>query len=73
MQYKPAMCPWHEGEQSGRQVNSILGFIRRESAASRSRKLILLLSSALLRPHLKFWVQFWTPQHERATEVLERV
>lgn len=35
-------------------------------------EVVLCLSSALLRPHLDCWVQFWDPQYRRDMEVPER-
>jgi len=52
--------------------NCILGCIKR-SMASRSRKVILPLYSAVVRPHLESCVQLWSPQHRKDMDLLERV
>ena len=53
-------------------ANRILGFISR-SVSYRSEEVILKLYLALVRPHLDFAVQFWSPYYRMDIESLERI
>ncbi|PKU38558.1 hypothetical protein llap_11140 [Limosa lapponica baueri] len=52
--------------------NHILGCIKR-CVASRYRKVILTLYPALVRPHLEYCVQAWSPQYRKDMDLMERV
>ena len=52
--------------------NCVLGSIKK-GVASRERDVIVPLYSALVRPHLEYYIQAWGPQYRKDVELLERV
>ena len=50
----------------------ILGCIRK-GTTSKSWEVIFSLYSALPRPHLEYYVQFWAPHYEKTMELLKQL
>ena len=57
---------------SAQNASCILSCIKR-SVASRVREVILSICSALVRPHLEYCIQMWSPQYRRDMDLLERI
>lgn len=55
-----------------KKANSMLGHIR-QIIASSSKKVTILLVSALVRPYLECCVQFWASQYQKDMDILEKV
>ncbi|NEQ69831.1 MAG: hypothetical protein F6K21_30935 [Symploca sp. SIO2D2] len=56
-----------------KKANRMLGFIGRTFKYNKSKECILTLYNALVRPHLEYCVQFWSPHLDCDIKILEQV
>ncbi len=52
-------------------ANRMLGFINRNFY--KNKDIILPLNTRLIRPHLEYTVEFWSPRHAKDTAELQKV
>ena len=58
--------------EATKKANKVLGFISR-SFDYKSKDIILPLYKSLVRPHLEYCAQFWSPAYRKNMEAIERI
>ena len=64
--------PSRQCTEAAAKANKVLGMIRR-TVVSRDKNIILNLYKTLVRPHLEYCVQVWSPYMQKDKDVLEKV
>ena len=58
--------------EAAKKANKVLGFISR-TFDYKSKNIVLPLYKSLVRPHLEYCVQFWSPANRKDVDALERI
>ena len=81
LEMDPTVCPttitrdlkWQkQAEKSCKTANRVLGFIARDFNY-KSTELMLPFYKSIVRPHLEYAVQFWSPHLRRDIDKMKRV
>ena len=67
-----SLKPSRQCVEAAKKGNKILGMINR-TIVTRDKETILRLYKSLVRPHLEYCVQVWSPWLRKDIEIIERV